>query len=56
MIEVTKIIDELCLMIFLKYLKIDLLQSEIDQLHKDIETIEHHIRIYEEGFNGIDGI
>ena len=46
--EITKIIEELCLMIILKYLKIDLLQSEIDQLRNDIETIEHHIRIYEE--------
>lgn len=51
-----KIGDELCLIIFLKQLKIELPQSEIDYLRDNIEMIEQQLYAYGESFDYVEDL
>ena len=45
---VTKVIDELGLMILSKEIELELKQKEIEKLKKKIEMIEQYIEMYDE--------
>ena len=48
---VSKVIDELGLMILAKDVELELRQEEINTLRKKIEVIEQYISMYEENCN-----
>ena len=48
---VTKVIDELGLMILAKNVELESKQKEIDELKKKIELIEGYLEIYDEFYN-----
>lgn len=48
---VTKVIDELGLILLQKDIELELKQEEIDKLKRKIETIEQYISMYEENCN-----
>lgn len=48
---ITKVIDEMGLMILAKEIELETKQSEIDELKKKIELIEGYLEIYDEFYN-----
>ena len=48
---ITKVIDELGLMILAKDIELELKQEEIDKLKRKIETIEQYLDMYDEHCN-----
>ena len=48
---ITKVIDEVGLMILQKEIELEMKQSEIDSLKKKIETIEQYLDMYDEFYN-----
>ena len=48
---VTKVIDELGLMILSKEIELEMKQEEIDKLKKKIELIEGYLEMYDEFYN-----
>ena len=48
---VTKVIDEMGLMILAKEIELEMKQSEIDELKKKIELIEGYLDMYDELYN-----
>ena len=48
---ITKIIDEMGLMILQKEVELEMKQSEIDELRKKIELIEGYLEMYDEFYN-----
>ena len=48
---ITKVIDELGLMILTKNVELEMKQSEIDELKKKIELIEGYLEMYDEFYN-----
>lgn len=48
---ITKVIDEIGLMILAKEIELEMKQSEIDDLKKKIELIEGYLEIYDEFYN-----
>lgn len=48
---VTKVIDELGMMILAKELELDTKQAEIDELKKRVELLEGYLDIYDEYYN-----
>lgn len=48
---ITKVIDELGLMILQKEIELETKQSEIDELKKRVELIEGYLEVYDEYYN-----
>jgi len=48
---ITKVIDEMGLMILAKEIELEMKQSEIDELKKKIELIEGYLDMYDEFYN-----
>lgn len=48
---ITKVIDEIGLMILQKEIELEMKQSEIDNLKKKIELIEQYLDMYDEFYN-----
>lgn len=48
---VTKVIDEMGLMILAKEIELEMQQKEIDDLRKKIELIEGYLDMYDEFYN-----
>ena len=48
---ITKVIDEMGLMILQKEIELDMKQTEIDELKKKIELIEGYLEVYDECHN-----
>lgn len=48
---ITKVIDEMGLMILAKEIELEMKQSEIDELKKKIELIEGYLEMYDEFYN-----
>ena len=48
---ITKVIDEMGLMILAKEIEIEMKQDEIDELKKKIELIEGYLEMYDEFYN-----
>lgn len=48
---ITKVIDELGLMILTKNVELEMEQKEIDELKKKIELIEGYLEMYDEFYN-----
>ena len=48
---ITKVIDEMGLMILSKEIELELKQGEIDELRKKIELIEGYLEMYDEFYN-----
>ena len=48
---ITKVIDEMGLMILAKEMELEMKQSEIDELKKKIELIEGYLDMYDEFYN-----
>lgn len=51
---ITKVIDEMGLMILSKEIELEMKQSEIDELKKKIELIEGYLDMYDEFYNKSD--
>ena len=48
---ITKVIDELGLMILQKEIELETKQNEIDELKKKVELIEGYLEVYDECYN-----
>lgn len=48
---ITKVIDEMGLMILAKEIELEMKQTEIDELKKKIELIEGYLDMYDEFYN-----
>ena len=48
---ITKVIDEMGLMILSKEIELEMKQNEIDELKKKIELIEGYLDMYDEFYN-----
>lgn len=48
---ITKVIDEMGLMILAKEIELELRQDEINELKKKIELIEGYLDVYDEFYN-----
>ena len=48
---ITKVIDEMGLMILAKEIELEMKQNEIDELRKKIELIEGYLDMYDEFYN-----
>lgn len=48
---ITKVIDEMGLMILNKEIELEMKQNEIDELKKKIELIEGYLEVYDEFYN-----
>lgn len=48
---ITKVIDEMGLMILTKEIELEMKQNEIDELRKKIELIEGYLDMYDEFYN-----
>lgn len=48
---ITKVIDELGLMILQKEIELETKQNEIDELKKRVELIEGYLEVYDEYYN-----
>lgn len=48
---ITKVIDEMGLMILAKEIELEMKQEEIDKLRKKIELIEDYLDMYDEFYN-----
>lgn len=48
---ITKVIDELGLMILSKEVEIELKEEQIEKLRKKIEMLEQYISVYDEFYN-----
>ena len=48
---ITKVIDELGLMVLQKEIELEMKQEEIDKLRKKIELIEDYLDMYDELYN-----
>lgn len=48
---ITKVIDEMGLMILSKEIELEMKQDEIDKLKKKIELIEQYLDMYDEFYN-----
>ena len=48
---ITKVIDEMGLMILTKEIELEMKQNEIDELKKKIELIEGYLEVYDEFYN-----
>lgn len=48
---ITKVIDEMGLMILSKEIELEMKQTEIDELKKKIELIEGYLEMYDEFYN-----
>lgn len=48
---ITKVIDEMGLMILTKELELEMKQNEIEELRKKIELIESYLEMYDEFYN-----
>lgn len=48
---ITKVVDELGLMILTKEIELEMKQTEIDELKKKIELIEGYLELYDEFYN-----
>jgi Asp-tRNA(Asn)/Glu-tRNA(Gln) amidotransferase C subunit len=48
---ITKVIDEMGLMILAKEIELELKEKEIDELKKKIELIEGYLEMYDEFYN-----
>ena len=48
---ITKVIDEMGLMILAKEIELEMKQEEIDSLKKKIELIEGYLEMYDEFYN-----
>lgn len=48
---ITKVIDEMGLMILAKEIELEMKQKEIDDLRKKIELIEGYLDMYDEFYN-----
>ena len=48
---ITKVIDEMGLMILAKEIELEMKQTEIDELRKKIELIEGYLNMYDEFYN-----
>ena len=51
---ITKVVDELGLMILSKEIELEMKQNEIDKLKKKIELIEGYLEMYDEFYNKSD--
>lgn len=51
---ITKVIDEMGLMILTKEIEVEMKQKEIDELKKKIELIEGYLEMYDEFYNKCD--
>lgn len=48
---ITKVIDEMGLMILTKEIELEMKQNEIEELKKKIELIEGYLEMYDEFYN-----
>lgn len=48
---ITKVIDEIGLMVLAKEIELEMKQSEIEELKKKIELIEGYLEMYDEFYN-----